>query len=387
MDEPTTVREVLETVTDSINDHDGDLTGTYKFVIDGEGTYRLVVTDGHCELLDGDGDEEPVSTLFAAADDALLIFSGRADSMKAFMEGRMRIEGDLMAMTAFQTYMPGGSVAAGGASSGQRVDYVSPDQSPSFELWSDRVAAISSEPQTLREVAAERGLYIGAAVASPSGPSGETLLHREFNGLGAENAFKWHALAKHVGDYDFTATDDFVAYAQQHDMRLRGHTLIWGRAGRPRDLESVVRAASNPSATLRGLMADHIETVVGRYQGKVRVWDVVNEPMAYSGEGFDSNVFFETLGEGYVAESFHLARGADPDAELVLNEQISASQYDDIGGHEFLSFVEKLVAADVPIDGVGVQGHMLMGVADSGALRTFLQRIEQLGLFIEVTEM
>ena len=381
---PKTVRGLLEGVVASVNAVDNDVSSTFKFVCEGEGTYRLVIEDGQAELLDGEG--EATSTVFAHADDALLIFSGKTDSMKAFMEGRMRIEGDLMAMTVLTQFTPGGTKSPGGPAKSQQVPYVRPTDAPSFAMWRDR-AIESSGGRTLREVADERGIFIGAAVANPSVPSAQEVLHREFNQIGAENAFKWRAIANKVGEYDFTAADAFVEYAQQHDMRLRGHTLIWGRAGRPDNLEETVRATSDPTATLRSLMREHIETMLNRYRGKVQAWDVVNEPMAYGGEGLDQNVFTDYLGEGYVAEAFQVARSVDADVELVLNEQISATQYDDVGGQQFYKFAKQLIDEGVPIDGIGIQGHQLMAVAAPGEVRDYLRRIEDLGVFIEVTEM
>ncbi|MYH87123.1 MAG: endo-1,4-beta-xylanase, partial [Acidimicrobiaceae bacterium] len=185
----------------------------------------------------------------------------------------------------------------------------------------------------------------------------------------------------------FTLTDAFAEYAERHDMRLRGHALVWGRGGRPHNLESTLRASSDQRKTLLRLMREHISTVAARYRGKVAVWDVVNEPMAYSGTGLDKNVFFETLGEEYVVESFRLARAADPEAELVLNEQISWNEYDGRSASEFVDFVRRLLDVETPIDGIGLQGHMLMGTPDPVALDRFLRRIEDLGLFIEITEM
>lgn len=382
MSEPKTVREILGKLRDAVNAAESDLTATFQYVIEGEGVYRLVIDNGECDLVDGEG--EATSTTFAAVDDALLIFGGKTDAMKAFMEGRMRVEGDLIAMSALTPFMKGrGAATAGGAP----VGYIDPEDSPALLEWRDQATAQLGSLSTLREVAADRGFFIGAAVPTPANVSGEVLLSREFNGLGAENAFKWSHLAKKVGNYDFSTADLFVDYAQQHDMRLRGHTLIWGRGGRPHDLETIIRESDAPEETLRQLMRDHIETVLTRYRGKVAAWDVVNEPMAYSGIGLDKNVFFDNLGEEFVDLSFHLAREFDPDAELVLNEQISASEYGGPSAVDFLGFVRRLLDRGAPVDGVGLQGHMLTDVPDPDALLAYLREIEQLGLFIEFTEM
>jgi len=380
----TTVRQVLESVEHVINDANADFTATFQFVCEPEGTYRLVIRDGRCQLADGSGDA--TSTVIAAAEDAVLIFGGKTDAMKAFMEGRMKIEGDLMAMTVLSQFTPGGTKSTSGPSTDQRVPYLTPESSPSFESWRTR-AATSSRGRNLRQVADERGIFVGAALKRPDDVSATTIVPRECSQVGAENAFKWHAVAQHVGEYDFELTDRFADYAAEHNLRLRGHALIWGRAGRPKNLESVVRAASDPKAAMRSLMRNHIATMLDRYRGKVHAWDVVNEPMAYGGVGLDPNVFVETIGETYVAEAFHMARDADADVELVLNEQVSASQYDDVGGEQFFQFAKQLIDDGVPIDGIGLQGHHLMGVPSRQAVYDYLRRIEDLGVFIEITEM
>ena len=381
------LRAVLERTARNINERNSDVTATYQFVIegpDGREAHRLAIVDGRCELLEGEG--EATSTVITTAQDAPLIFSGRFDSMKAFMEGRMRIEGDLMAMSALGSLTSRSRSSEGLAKSSGPPEHRNPQDSPSLQRWQARLAERLPTPRSLRRVAEERDFYIGAAIAAPTGPEAD-LVSQEFNGIGAENAFKWNRLAKFVGDYDFTLADAFADYAERHDMRLRGHALIWGRGGRPHNLESTLRSSSDPRETLLELMREHIATVAGRYRGKVAVWDVVNEPMAYSGEGLDKNVFFQTLGEEYVAESFRLARETDPDAELVLNEQISWNEYDGLSATEFIDFVRRLLDRGVPIDGVGLQGHMLMGVPDPQALDRFLRRLADLGLFIEITEM
>lgn len=387
-EEASSVRAILDTVAEAINTaNEADLTASFQFVLaddddEGETVYRLVIVAGHAELVDGPGDA--TSTVYAKAADALLIFSGKFDAMKAFMEGRMRVEGDLLAMSAISAFLPGGTASSGGPVPTQHIGLLKATDSPSLEEWSDRVAERLPRSGTMRQVAEARDFFVGAAVPAPDGTE---VLHREFNCLGSENAFKWSRLAKFVGQYDFALTDEFVDYAESHRMRLRGHTLIWGRGGRPQDLETVLRSSDDQAETLRRLMGEHIELVASRYRGKVHVWDVVNEPMAYSGVGLDRNVFFELLGEQYVDDSFHLARAADPDAELVINEQISASQYGGESAREFLDLVERLLDRGAPVDGVGLQGHMLMGVPDREALTSFLLRIQDLGLFIEITEM
>ncbi len=68
-------------------------------------------------------------------------------------------------------------------------------------------------------------------------------------------------------------------------------------------------------------MRDHIHTVVGRYKGKIKVWDVVNEAIADGGTNILRNsLWFEIIGPDYVAKAFQYAHEADPDAILRYND-------------------------------------------------------------------
>ena len=65
-----------------------------------------------------------------------------------------------------------------------------------------------------------------------------------------------------------------IAFAAENGMRMRGHTLDW-YAAMP-DWALAIRGERDAEREL----TRHIETVVGRYRGRVPSWDVVNEPIA-----------------------------------------------------------------------------------------------------------
>jgi GH35 family endo-1,4-beta-xylanase len=162
-------------------------------------------------------------------------------------------------------------------------------------------------------------------------------------------------------------------------MQVKGHTLLWHQA-----LPAWVAALSPPE--LRIALEDHIRTVAGHYRGRLRAWDVVNEAIADDGSGLRSTVFSRGLGPDYVAEAFRLARKADPEAELI---------YNDYGGEglnrksdDIYALVKDLKQRGVPIDGVGLQMHLvassLPAVADIAAN---IRRLAALGLQVNISEM
>ena len=75
----------------------------------------------------------------------------------------------------------------------------------------------------------------------------------------------------------------------------------------------------NDRATLTSVIQNHIKNLAGRYAGKVRSWDVVNEMFNEDGTP-RSSVFFNVLGTSFVNIAFQAARQADPSAVLYIND-------------------------------------------------------------------
>jgi len=96
-------------------------------------------------------------------------------------------------------------------------------------LWMATVSVCFA--QSLRQAADRDGILIGTAVR-PSQLSEEnyaSTLAREFNMVEAEDAMKWWILRADRTRYNFGAGDELVRFAQAHQMKVRGHCLVWGR--------------------------------------------------------------------------------------------------------------------------------------------------------------
>ena len=254
---------------------------------------------------------------------------------------------------------------------------------------------------TLKGAAAKSGIRIGAALNTPLLPANTADALSHFNAITSENAFKWSQMEAVQGTIDWTATDTTVSWARSNAMRLRAHTLFWHRMQTPAWVKSSVAASKTPAATLRALMTARVSSVVGRYRGKVAVWDVVNEPLKLFGSGWDTtnnsftpkNFFYTTIGETYLDDAFKAARAADPAAKLFLNEIVWNPELGDPKAESLLALVKRLKGRGVPIDGVGLQLHAMFGVkepnfpANSAKLLAYMNALGAAKVKVEITEM
>lgn len=248
-----------------------------------------------------------------------------------------------------------------------------------------------AEPaQTLAEAAAARGFFLGTITDANGAMEDpvQAVVPRDFNSVTITNHLKW-ALTLRDGalrDYDFSIADRQVDDALQRGARVRGHVLVWGHLEVPAALVQQVATAEDPAATLTAEMRHHVTTMMKHFEGRIRNWDVVNEPMDYFAPELHRSVFFETLGTRFIDVAFAAAREADPDAQLFLNEQFWS--YRGERAMRFLALLEELVDRGVPIDGVGIQAHAFIEPYPAPAeLRDFIDQIASFGLVCELTEL
>lgn len=244
-----------------------------------------------------------------------------------------------------------------------------------------QVAAQADKP-TLRSLADKTHFYIGAA-ASPGhfgDPAYKDTLSREFNMLTPENEAKFCSVQPEQGKYTFQAFDTLLEFAQQHDMVVRGHTLVWHQC-----LPAWVSNGTFSRDEAIQVLHDHISTVVGRYKGRVPIWDVVNEAIDDNGSGLRDTPWRRLIGDDYVELAFKFAHEADPDALLFYNDYNTEGL--NAKSDAVYKMVQDLVARGVPINGVGLQSHFTVGEMDTVGIAANMKRLGELGLQVQITEM
>jgi endo-1,4-beta-xylanase len=283
--------------------------------------------------------------------------------------------------------------------------------------------------QFLIGAAANRSMVAGGAAfrrTAEQNAADVALLKEQFNQIVAENDMKWALIHPREGanGYEFGPADAFVNFGLSNKMQIAGHTLVWhsqtpnwvfaGTNPPPPGATNAAPPTAAPNTNAPGTnrfgpgrfgggfggrytgprasrdellerMSNHIHTVVGRYKGKVKVWDVVNEAIA-DGDGTNvlrNSLWSEIIGPDFIAKAFQYAHQADPDAIL---------RYNDYGlenptkRKKLITLIKSLQEQKVPIHAIGSQAHLNVSVTFE-TMDQALTDMAALGLPIHITEL
>ncbi len=211
---------------------------------------------------------------------------------------------------------------------------------------------------------------------------------KECSILTPENDMKWRIIRPTPDSFNFAQSDWLASFAAKQKMLLRGHTLVWHEA-----LPTWFKDTVNRQNAL-AILLTHIETVAGRYAGKIHSWDVVNEailPKDGRPDGLRNTPWLQLLGPNYIDIAFRAAAKADPQALLIYNDY--GLDYD-TPEHEakrvaVLNLLKRLKSMGTPIHAFGMQAHLQGHETrfNPKKLKAFLQEVANLGLKILITEM
>lgn len=237
------------------------------------------------------------------------------------------------------------------------------------------------------------------------------LVKEQFDQISPENDLKWALIQPRPGPdgYDFGPADAYVNFGLTNHMYIVGHTLVWhsqtpnwvfAGTNPPPNNPDARRSArgfgrgfggfgyNGPRASREELlqrMHDHIATVVGRYKGKIKVWDVVNEAIADGGTNLLRNSLWEQIiGPDFIAKAFEYAHEADPDAILRYNDY---SLENPQKRAKLITLIKSLQAQGVPVMAIGSQTHVSVSSPSFEEEDEVLTDLETLGLPIHITEL
>jgi endo-1,4-beta-xylanase len=250
-----------------------------------------------------------------------------------------------------------------------------------FALVLGTVGPTHADGPSLRDLADARARLIGSAVDTTvlaNSPDYAAVLASQFSSVTPENVMKWQRIEPVRGVFDYAAADRLVAFAEAHNQRVRGHTLVWHN-----QLPAWVSADVFSTDELAAILQDHVTQEADHFRGHIAAWDVVNEAFNDTGTWRDS-IWYRALGPDYVALALRAARAADPDARLYINDyniEAPGPKSDAL-----YKLVQDLHAQGVPVDGVGFQAHLSTQSVFPPNLTANLQRFADLGLEVAITE-
>ncbi|TFY56638.1 hypothetical protein EVJ58_g7514 [Rhodofomes roseus] len=227
-------------------------------------------------------------------------------------------------------------------------------------------------------------LYFGTATDNTQPEFNDTTYIRilenwwHFGQLTPANAMKWMYTEPEPGVFTFDLGDQIADLAHEYGMFLRGHNGVWHE-----ELPDWVTSTEWNATGLAEAVHRHVSGIVGHYAGQVYAWDVVNEPLNDDGT-MREDVFYDTLGESYIEIALKAAHAADPHAKLYINDY----NIENVGNKStaMQNLVKRLRSDGVPIHGIGMESHFIVGEVPTTLVENFLA-YQELGFEFAITEL
>lgn len=250
----------------------------------------------------------------------------------------------------------------------------------------DAAPAVDQHGPTIKD-AYKNHFLLGMAGDLPGRYSDEELelVKEHFSVVTPENCMKPGPVHPSEDTWRFERPDALVQWCADNSIAIHGHTLVW----HSQTNNWFFRDGDKAAVTRR--MKDHISTLVGRYKGKLRSWDVVNEAINDGGnaqtartENLRNSSWLQAMGPEFLTLAFKFAHKADPDAKLYYND------YGIEAGPKHASsmvLLKRLIKDGAPIHGVGIQGHWSTANIPYAALDKAISDYASLGLEVSITEL
>lgn len=293
-----------------------------------------------------------------------------------------------------------------------RTDYTLPEGSQHPELYVESTGTLAdflvddvtvtkeappvqTDIPVLREALAQ-DFPVGTAVGRQDleGAPAE-LLTRHFSTITPENALKPASIQPREGEFTFERADEVLDFAVEHGLGVHGHTLVWHRSTPDWFFEAPdgreLGQSPEDQALLLARLDAHVRAVAAHLEERygddnpVRTWDVVNEAVdPKQDDGLRRNQWYAVLGPDYLAHAFRIARDAfGPETVLYLNDYGTENADKRRAAADV---VQRLLDQGVPVDGMGHQMHVNLGVPVS-RIEDTITTFEDLGVRQAITEL
>jgi len=247
------------------------------------------------------------------------------------------------------------------------------------------VGAESTAPRSLRAAAA--GVFtvgVGIHDRIPERRADWPLLTAQFSSVTPENCLKPDPVQIAEGKFNFARADAFVDFARSNGLQVVGHCLVWAKDDRtpPWFFRDGTNTAGRDLLLTR--MKTHIDTVAGRYRGRIAMWDVVNEALDDGTNFLRPSGWSAACGEDFIARAFEFTHAADPRALLIYNDyndELPAKRT------KLMRLVRSLREKKVPVHAIGLQGHYEIDRVPMADIEATLAAMRELRMKVVVSEL
>ncbi len=225
------------------------------------------------------------------------------------------------------------------------------------------------------------GAAVNARQVRSSDPELQQLIASEFDCLVAEDCMKGEVVSPAEGQWNFRDADRLVELCEKNGQDCYGHCLVWHSQPPHWFFRNEDGSRWTREQCIHYMQA-HIRNVAGRYKGRIKAWDVVNEALNDDGS-FRRSPYYEIIGEDYFEIAFRTAQEADPEAMLFYNDY---SMDKPAKREAAIRLVKKLREKGCRVDGVGMQSHMGLD-SDLKEYEATIAALEKAGCKVMVTEL
>ena len=228
------------------------------------------------------------------------------------------------------------------------------------------------------------GSAVNPAIVNGEEKDKQSIVIEQFNTITVENVMKAALINPEPGIFNFEPADAYIDFGKKNNMFVVGHTLAWHNQtpdwfffeenGEPKSHDDV-----------KERLKQHIETVAGRYAGKLQAWDVVNEVIDDDGS-YRPTKWVNGVGDGdeFVKLAFKYAAEYAPNTELYYND-FNAWRPEKVEG--IVRLVKMLQAEGIRIDGVGIQGHWGLNYPKNEYIEAAIDAYAACGVKVMITEL
>jgi endo-1,4-beta-xylanase len=227
------------------------------------------------------------------------------------------------------------------------------------------------------------GSALGSRLPDCYAPSELDLIKAQFNCATPEWCMKPKPLQPKEGVWHFDDADAYVAFCKQNHIAAFGHTLVWHEDCPDWFFVDGDKPASRELVLKR--LRTHIETVLTRYRGKIRGWDVVNEAISDNPKDYlRKTQWLQTIGDDYLVEAFKFAHEADPSMTLQYNDYNIETEPK---RSKAIKLIQNLQSNGAHVAAIGIQAHWQVGHVPFRDLEIAINDFQKLGLKVMITEL